>query len=448
MIMKKIFEFLIGEDDDTGVKTISLVDAPAMESEFLAFSTDVKKPQYISLEEEGEKYKQVVGGLSMIPDKLIYRVDPETQEEYYGYFSQETIEKIRNKYHKEMMTSNVNTDHNENQYIEAYLIESYILSTEARVEEVKAQGIEGATLGAWYTQFKIEDEEIFQKVLDGEFKGFSIEAFLNKEFKTVDANLKNNFNKKEKKMKKNIIERFKEFLTTLENEDEDTQLEETQEQTTEDKNFEEALVPEEGFTIIWNEVGEVVQKRYENEAGEEVLENVGQGEFALESGEVVVVDEDSNLIEVRPAEEEAPVEEQESTEEQASEETEVKAEETQVAEEAPAEEKQEEGMPEAVKAWITGIAGEFDDGEIYVSFMKQAGELTYGSVSTYANIKMSEEKDKTITDLEKQVEELKEKLSEPITEPRLDDTSRLDEGDVKELTVYQRVAKRKGLATM
>lgn len=162
----KIFEFLIGEDDDTGVKTISLVDSPAMQSDFIAFNEVQKKPVYISLEKKGDEYKGIVAGLSMIPDKLIYRVDPDTNEEYYGYFTQDTIEKIRNKYHKEMQTSNVNLDHDDNAYINAYLIESYILSSEARVEEVKAQGIKEATLGAWYTQFKIEDEEVFEKELD------------------------------------------------------------------------------------------------------------------------------------------------------------------------------------------------------------------------------------------------------------------------------------------
>ena len=38
----KIVEFLINDDDDTGVKTISLVDAPAMESDFIAFDKDEK----------------------------------------------------------------------------------------------------------------------------------------------------------------------------------------------------------------------------------------------------------------------------------------------------------------------------------------------------------------------------------------------------------------------
>lgn len=430
----KIVEFLIDETSETGVKTISLVDQPAMQSDFIAFSTEKQKPKYVALAKDGEdKYKQVVAGLSMIPDKLIYRIDPETGEEYNGYFSQETIEKIRNKYHKEMMTSNVNLDHDENDYIDAYLIESYILNTEARVEEVTAQGIEGATIGAWYTQFKIEDEEVFQKVLDGEFNGFSIEAYLNKEMK---ASQTNNFKEKEKKMKKNLIERFKNFLETLEAEDEQV-LEETQE-----NKFEDALVPEENISITWGEVGAEVTKTYNDADGNEVTEPVGQGEFTIEDGRVVVVDENSMLIEVREAEapaEDAPEVVEESTEEEAAEVVaeEVPAE-TEEAEEAPAEEEAAtDGMPDAVKTWLTSIAGEFDDGEIYVSFMKTGGELTYGSVSTYANIKMTQDNMARIAELE-------EKMSEPIAEPVLTDSS-ISSSDIKELTVYERVARRKGI---
>ena len=109
------------------------------------------------------------------------------------------------------------------------------------------------------------------------------------------------------------------------------------------------------------------------------------------------------------------------------------------AEEEPAEEDaEEEGLPDAVKAWLTQIAGDFEDGEIYVSFMKQSGELTYGSVSTYSNIAMTKENLAKIAELE-------EKMSEPIAEPKLTD-SIVSKGDVLELTVYETVMKRKGLA--
>ena len=432
--MKKIVEFLIDDSVETGVKTISLVDSPAMESDFIAFSKE-KKSKYIQLETEGE-YKQIVAGLSMIPDKLIYRIDPDSGSNYYGYFSQDTIEQIRTKYHKEMQTSNVNLDHDDKQYVEAYLVESYLLNTEARVEEVKAQGIEEAVLGSWYTQFKIEDEEVFQKVLDGEYNGFSIEAYLNKE---LTASLKNKFKEKEKKMKTNLIDKFKAFLVTLE--------EEESEVVTDETTLESALVPELDVTVNWGEVDAEVTKTYKNEDDEEVTEAIGQGEFVIEDGRTIVVGDDSNLIEVKPAEvvEDEPVVEEEEvkTEVKAEEvvaevKTEVKAADEPVVEPTTEPVVEEEGMPAEVTAWLKKIAGDFEDGDIYLSFYKEDGALTYGSVSTWSNIKLSAEKLAKITELET-------KLSEPAAEPKLTD-SIITSGEAKELTVYETVMKRKGLA--
>jgi len=432
----KIVEFLIDDNDDTGVKTISLVDAPAMQSDFIAFSEDKPKPRYIALQKEGEQYKQVVAGLSIIPDKLIYRIDSETGEEYNGYFSQATIEQIRNKYHKELMTSNVNLDHNENYYIDAYLIESYILSTQARVDEVTAQGIQGAVIGAWYTQFKIEDKEIFQKVLNGEYNGFSIEAYLNRE---LTASLKNNFKEKEKKMKKNLIERFKDFLTTLEAEE--TQIE----------AFETALVPEQGFTLTWGEVGAEVTKTYTNEAGEEVTEPVGQGEFTIEDGKVIVVDEGSMLIEVRegaPAED-VPVDEVPMEDVVVVPEVEVPADVVPVEVVAPADEVPEGETPVLVVSDFDKPLSELidvtKDGNYTIEVSVKDGAIATSEIKTKSEL-MAEHTTE-IDALKAEIEALKVKLSEPIAEPVLTDSTDTS-GDFKELTVYERVARRKGIATV
>lgn len=441
-----IFEFLIDDTEESGVKTISLVSSPAMKSDFLVFDEQKPKPKYIFLKKDDEEYKGIVAGLSLIPDKLIYRVDEETGDEYLGYFSADTVENIRNKYHKEVQNlKSVNLEHVSSDTVDAYLVESYLLDTQDRVDEVLAKGIEEAVLGAWYTAFKIDDEDVFNEVLAGDFKGFSVEAFLNRELRAIEMSKQNNnFKDKTKKMKKNLIERLRERVNTVLSE----------------VNFEDMLVPELNVVATWGNVGEVVTKTYEDEEGNEVVENIGEGSFVVEDGRTLVVDADSMLVEVT----ESVVEEtpEEETEAVVEEETEVKAEETsveeekseaaEIVEEVKAEEEvvaeeteaAEEGMPDAVKSWLTSIAGDFDDGEIYVSFMKTGGELTYGSVSTYANIKMSEERDAEKQALEEKVKELETKLSEPIAEPVLKEKKEV-QGEAKELTLYERVATRKGL---
>src|SRR5690606_17873906 len=121
-MMRRIqFDIDVNENDQ-GVKTMSIVDEPAIESNFIFFAKE--KPKYVELKANG--YKQVVAGLALIPDKDILRFD-EAGEPYNAYFTAESIEKIRNKFHKEGLGNNVNVDHNSNKYIDAYLLESFII---------------------------------------------------------------------------------------------------------------------------------------------------------------------------------------------------------------------------------------------------------------------------------------------------------------------------------
>lgn len=182
--MKRVRFEIDPNDKGTGVKTISLVDEPALESDFVAFSKN--KPQYVELKIEG--YKQIVAGLALIPDKDIIRMSG--GEKYLAYFTKESIEKIRNKFHKEQMTSNVNVDHSQDDYINAYLIESFIVDSPERLADVTAKGIKDAVLGSWFVAYKIEDEKVFNEVLDGKLKGFSVEIFVNKISMATEGSLK------------------------------------------------------------------------------------------------------------------------------------------------------------------------------------------------------------------------------------------------------------------
>lgn len=158
-------------DATTGVKTISIVSDPAIESDFVAMS---KELQFVEL---AAPYKQVLAGLALIPDKDIPRT-ARNGEKYVTTFSKEAIERIRNKFHKELMTSNVNVQHDQKQYIRAYLIESFIIDSPERLSDVKAKGIKEATDGAWFVAYKVEDKETFAKALSGELKGFSVEIYV------------------------------------------------------------------------------------------------------------------------------------------------------------------------------------------------------------------------------------------------------------------------------
>ena len=82
----RIIELILDEEDlDAGVEAISIVESPAIESDFVAL-----KNQEIKLAEV-DKEKKILMGALLIPDKPIYRNGSEG--EYYIFFSKDTIVK-------------------------------------------------------------------------------------------------------------------------------------------------------------------------------------------------------------------------------------------------------------------------------------------------------------------------------------------------------------------
>jgi hypothetical protein len=276
----QVYEFLIDENNDTlGMSAISLVDKPAMKSEFLAFTKTPIKQKFI----EVAGAKRMVAGLALIPDKLVYRMSAEG-EEYMGFFSAATIEAIRNKFMKDKNIDNVNLQHNDASKIDAYLVESYILSTEDRVNEVKAMGIEDAVLGAWFVAYKFgnspEAEAAYQDTLKGKYNGFSVEVMLERELKLNKSNNKNNnFMAKYNK----FVDKFKALLHEFE------------------VKFEDVMIADGSGMIRYGEVGTPVLMVTTDDAGVESTAPVTAGEYIIEGGQTLVVDDMGNLLEIKEA---------------------------------------------------------------------------------------------------------------------------------------------------
>ena len=82
----KIVELVIDETDEfNGIEAISVVENPAIEEDFIAL-----KDQQVKLAEL-DKEKRILLGPVLIPNKPIYRRNE--QEEYYIYFSRNTVRK-------------------------------------------------------------------------------------------------------------------------------------------------------------------------------------------------------------------------------------------------------------------------------------------------------------------------------------------------------------------
>ena len=119
--MFKIIELVLDEEqDDIGVDAISIVESPAIESDFVAL-----KNQEIKLAEV-DKEKKILMGALLIPNKPIYRNGGEG--EYYIYFSKDTIVKASQMFLQNGKQSNSTLEHNQAlnglTLVESWIVES------------------------------------------------------------------------------------------------------------------------------------------------------------------------------------------------------------------------------------------------------------------------------------------------------------------------------------
>ena len=94
---------------DCGMSKISLVDSPAVQSDFLAFDEQKVIQMYAVQDEE----KRLVRGVIMRADFPIYRRDKEDFE-YYVIYKPDTIRTMAEKYLSEGKQNDVNVMHDEN----------------------------------------------------------------------------------------------------------------------------------------------------------------------------------------------------------------------------------------------------------------------------------------------------------------------------------------------
>ena len=154
-------------DQNDGVYRISLVDMPAIESDFLLFEEENKKSFTFSNDE-----KHVITGAVMIPDMPIYRCGQDGYE-YYVQFSKETIEKSAQLFFKNGYQANISVGH-EFDVTGVYVFESYIVD---RQRGIAPNDIELPD-GTWVVSMKCENDELWDVLKNADMlHGFSIETF-------------------------------------------------------------------------------------------------------------------------------------------------------------------------------------------------------------------------------------------------------------------------------
>ena len=163
----RIVELILDEESELGIEAISVVENPAIEEDFVA----LKSQEFKLAEIDGER--RILMGALLIPNKPIYRRNGE--DEYYIYFSKDTVLKASQMY---LMQGKQNNSTLEHQYeINGLsLVESWIVEDKVHDKSVK-YGMD-LPLGTWVGSVKVNNDKIWNEfVKTGKVKGFSIEGY-------------------------------------------------------------------------------------------------------------------------------------------------------------------------------------------------------------------------------------------------------------------------------
>ena len=187
-------------DDNEGILVISLVDAPATETNWMCFKEQENIKFSIVNEDE-----HILAGVVMVADKPIYRIAPDGTE-FYIVFSKDVIKRMAEKMLDDNTFNNIDIQHDGNiiPHDKVKLVELFIAD--------EAKGIKPNYLdvpdGSLLANYKIYDEQLWQMAKSGELNGFSLEGV----FTTV--RYEQNKNNKHTKMSK-IKEMLKSILVQL-----------------------------------------------------------------------------------------------------------------------------------------------------------------------------------------------------------------------------------------
>lgn len=154
-------------DEQTGMFKISLVDDPAVMSNFLAFDNNRKVQMYKVEDEE----KRLVRGVVMRADFPIYRYDKNFGE-YYIIYKAEQIRIMAEKYLLESRQNDVNLMHEQNSDVEGVQMVQYFIKGNG----VSVEGFEDIADGSLFAEFHIVNDEIWNAIKDGTYRGFSLEG--------------------------------------------------------------------------------------------------------------------------------------------------------------------------------------------------------------------------------------------------------------------------------
>lgn len=149
-----------------GMLRISLVDFPAVESDFRAYNEPVK----VQFSDED---KRLIIGVVMRANYPIFRRSEELGEHYIQY-SAETIRKMAEKYLEEGRQNRVNLMHAGSEVKGVQMVQLFIKDS---ASGIVPKGFEDIEDGSLFAEFHIVDDDIWGWIKQGILRGFSLEGY-------------------------------------------------------------------------------------------------------------------------------------------------------------------------------------------------------------------------------------------------------------------------------
>lgn len=165
----RIVELVIDELQQDGVEAISVVESPAIEENFIALKSKSAEVKFAEVSKE----KKILMGPILIPNKPIFRMNGE--DEYYIYFSRDTVRRASELYLQAGNQSQSTLEH-EMKLQGLTLVESWIVEDKAN-DKSNVYNID-VPVGTWMGAVKVNNDKIWNDyVKTGKVKGFSIEGY-------------------------------------------------------------------------------------------------------------------------------------------------------------------------------------------------------------------------------------------------------------------------------
>ena len=160
-------------DEQCGMLRISLVDDPAVQSNFVAFSKNQRARQLMYAVQDEDK--RLVLGVVMRADFPILRRQPLTDDkemEFYIIYKADTIRAMAEKYLAENRQNFVNIMHEKGSEVEGVQMVQYFIKGAG----LNPEGFDNIADGSLFAEFHVTNDEVWNAIKDGTYRGFSLEG--------------------------------------------------------------------------------------------------------------------------------------------------------------------------------------------------------------------------------------------------------------------------------